>query len=137
MGGAEGGGGRKGGRGARQARHFRPIGPATLCPLSPPLWSRQTRHSEPVGPTFLGLSGPSPLGPFGHLGPSSPSSIKPVGWSRALKKIKFSARPGPLTGQRAYRPGQPGLARWRPLTGGYGDHLRYDQDQVSCVPARG
>ena len=36
--------------------------------------------------------------PARHLGPSGPPSIKPVGWPRALKKLKFGpARPGPLT----------------------------------------
>ena len=45
--------------------------------------ARQARHSEPVRPV----------------------QYKARGLIASLKKIKFSARPGPLTGQRAYRPG--------------------------------
>ena len=33
--------------------------------------------------------------------------------------------------------GRPLVYADRERTGGYGDHLRYDQDQVSCIPARG
>ena len=43
--------------------------------------------------TILGLSGPSSLARSArHVVPSGPSSIKPVGWSQALKKLNF--RPG-------------------------------------------
>ena len=40
---------------------------------------------------------------------------------------------------RGRRPdgGRPLVYADRERTGGYGDHLRYDQDQVSCIPARG
>ena len=33
--------------------------------------------------------------------------------------------------------GRPLVYADRERTRGYGDHLRYDQDQVSCIPARG
>ena len=32
--------------------------------------------------------------------------------------------------------GRPLVYADRECTGGYGDHLRYDQDHVSCIPAR-
>ena len=81
-----GGGRRRGGKG----------------PVSPPLWARWALHSGPARPTILGPLG-SPFwvhpachpwaSPARHLGPSGLPNIKPVGWSQALKKIKF--RPGP------------------------------------------
>ena len=63
---------------------------------------------DPSGPPTLGLSGPSlwanqarhPWARLAHyLGPSGPPSINPVGWPRALKKLKFGpARPEPGRG---------------------------------------
>ena len=62
--------------------------PATLGPSGQPLWASEARHSGPVRSSFWAR-------PTRHLGPSGQPSIKPVGWPRALKKIKF--RPGSLT----------------------------------------
>ena len=78
-GGGAGGRGRRGRGGREEEREGGPAGP--------PLWARQARHSGSIRPVI-----PGPVRPR-HLGPSGPPSIKPVGWPRALKKIKF--RPGP------------------------------------------
>ena len=101
-----GNGGRNGGGGGGGGRKGGPGRSTTLGPSGPPLWARQASHSGPIGPVILSLFGPSSLGPFGPpSGPVRPVQYKVRGLVAGLKKIKFPARSGPLTGQRAYRPG--------------------------------
>ena len=72
-----GGGGRKG---ARQARHFGPVGPATLGPSGPSLWANQACHSGLIRPVI-----PRHVRPAQH---------KARGLATGLKK-KIKIWPGP------------------------------------------
>ena len=82
----------RGGGGPDRPATLGPSGPPTLGLSGPSLWANQARHPW--------------ARPARHLGPSGPPSIKPLGWPRALKKIKI--RPGParpVDCQQPYRPG--------------------------------